>query len=131
MIRTYSSNISVAANTAIPFNTNKILTGNTISHSAGSSNIVVRTPGYYSVTLDVSGTIDTTGPVVIQLFANGIAIPDALIKTTYTANTDTDNSFTTTIKATPGAEGETVTLTVVPTAAITVNNIALGMNRLA
>lgn len=131
MLRTYSKNITATANAAIPFNTNKILTNNSVSHTAGSSNIVINAPGYYAVNLSLSGTIGTTGPATVQLYADNVAIPDALIDNTFTASENSDVSFSTIIKATPGLAGKTVTLTVVPSAELTVSSIALGINRLA
>lgn len=131
MLRTYSNNISTTANTAIVFNTNKILTNNSVTHSAGSSNIVINAPGYYMVNLDLSGTIGTTGSATIQLYADGVAIPDAIIENTFTASENSNTSFSTIIKATPGATGNNVTLTVIPSTELTLSNISLGINRLA
>lgn len=107
------------------------MTNNSVSHTAGSSNIVINAPGYYAVNLDLSGTIGTTGAATIQLYADGVAIPDALINNTFTASENSDVSFSTIIKATPGSVGKTVTLTVVPSAELIVSSIALGINRLA
>lgn len=131
MLRTYSKNISGTANNPIVFNTNKILTNKSVSHSAGSSNISINTPGYYAVTLDSSLTIGTTGTVSLQLFADGVAIPDAIFTINSTAGEYSAATFSTIIKATPGNAGQSVNLTVVPTADITISNIDLGINRLA
>lgn len=131
MLRTYSKNISGTASTPIVFNTNKILTNNSVSHTAGSSNITINTPGYYNVTVDSSITIGTTGTVSVQLFADGVAIPDAIFTINSTAGEYSAATFSTIVKATPGIMGEKVTLTVVPTADITISNIDLGINRLA
>lgn len=131
MLRTYSKNISGTANTPIVFNNNKILTNNSVSHTAGSSNITINTPGYYNVTLDSSITIGTTGTVSVQLFADGVAIPDAIYTINSTAGEYSAATFSTIVKATPGRIGEQVNLTVVPTADITISNIDLGINRLA
>ena len=82
------------------------------------------------VTLDVSFT-GTAGLTSIQLYADGVAIPDAIITTTIVADSYSDCSFTTIIKANRGNLTENVTLTVVPTADLTISNIALGVNRVA
>ena len=129
MLRTYSKNITATANTAIPFNVDKINIGSSIKHPT-STNINVDRPGYYMVTLDVSFT-GTAGLTSIQLYADGVAIPDAIITTTIVADSYSDCSFTTIIKANRGNLTENVTLTVVPTADLTVSNIALGVNRVA
>jgi hypothetical protein len=140
MLRAYSKNITGTANTGIEFDTNKILTNTSVTHTEGSANIVVRTPGYYAVTVSSSFKAATTSTtedtqatstdISLQLFANGIAIPDALASDTVSSNVESI-SFSTIIKATPGTFGSNVTLTVVPTADIDISNIAIGINRIA
>lgn len=130
MLRTYSNTITATSGNAIVFNTNKILTRSDVSHTANSSNIVVNNPGYYLVTLNLSSTIGTTGEVSIQLYADGVAIPDAIITTNMTAGEYTNGTFNTIIKASPGSTNQTVTLTVVPTADLTIANISFGINKM-
>ena len=131
MLRTYSKNITATTGNAIVFNTNKILTGKTVSHSAGSSSIVVNSPGYYEVNLDLSASTATAGLVTIQLYADGVAIPDAVIITNLAANSNVDSSFSTIIRATPGTVNENVSLTVVSDTDLTLSSIALGIDRIA
>lgn len=131
MLRTYSKSITANANNAIVFNTNKILTGNTISHNGGSSSVIVNKPGYYKVDLDISSTVGTTGEVSIQLYADGIAIPDAIITANITAGEYSNNSFSTIIRATPGTVNQNVNLTVMPTVDLTISSVALGIDRIA
>lgn len=130
MLRTYSTNITVSANTAIPFNTDKISVGTSITHPS-ATNINVNKPGFFLVTFDISMSSTDAGPVTLQLYADGVAIPDAIVTTTLVASTTTNGSFATIIKANPGNLGENVTLTVVPTANLTISNVALGLNRVA
>lgn len=129
MLRTYSKSITATANTAIPFNTDKINIGTSIKHPS-ATNITVNTQGYYMVTLDVSYT-GTAGLASIQLYADGVAIPDAIITNTIVADSYSNGSFTTIIKANKGNFAENATLTIVPTANLTISNIALGVNRVA
>jgi hypothetical protein len=132
MLRTYSKDIQVAANTAIPFNIVKFDLGDNIAHTAGSSDIIVRRPGFYEVNLDISFTTEaapTTQPVSVQLFANGVAIPDAIISTNITATENTNASFNTIIRALPGVPYQNVTLTVVPTNDITISTVSLGIDQ--
>jgi len=128
MLRTYSNNITSTANVPIVFNNNKLNTSLDILHTAGSGSITVQTPGYYNVNLDISLTGDT-GPVTIQLYADGVAIPDAIIYTTLTTDSYTNNSFNTIIRANAGVVGQNVNLTIVPSVDITIQNIALGIER--
>ena len=132
MLRAYSKDITVAANTAIPFNVDKFDIGNNIGHQAGSGNIIIRSPGYYEINFDISFTTTeaATGPVTIQLYANGAAIPDAIITTTV-ASTDTtvDCSFNSILLATPGIPFQTIVLTIVPTVDIAISTAAVGIDQ--
>lgn len=101
MLRTYSTNISGTANTGISFNTNKLETSRNVTHKAGSPDISVNEAGYYLVNLDVSYTVGTSGPVTLQLYADNVAIPDAIITAQVVANEYTNSSFNTIIKAAP------------------------------
>ena len=70
MLRAYSKNISVAANSPIPFNIDKFDIRNNIGHIAGSNSITIRNSGYYEVNLDIAFTTAETPaaqPVTIQL----------------------------------------------------------------
>ena len=132
MLRAYSKDIQVDANTPIPFNTDKFDVGPNVSHTAGNSNITVNRPGFYEVDLDISFTTQetVTDPVTIQLFANGVAIPDAIIETSVTSNTTIRNcSFNTIIRALPGVPYQNVTLTVIPNTAITISSVAIGIDQ--
>ena len=132
MLRAYSKDIQVNANTAIPFNTVKFDIGTNIGFTTGSTNIVVRNPGFYEVNLDISFTTqeEATEPVTIQLFANGVAIPDAIIETSVSSTTTTsNNSFNTIIRALPGVPYQNVTLTVVPNTAISISSVAIGIDQ--
>lgn len=130
MLRTYSKSITATANTAIPFNTDKINIGTAVKHP-NATNINVNRPGFYMVTLDVSFTSSTAGLSSIQLYADGVAIPDAIITETIVADSYNNSSFTTIIQANRGNFAENVTLTVMPTTNITISNIALGVNKIA
>ena len=118
MLRTYSSNITSNASEPIVFNTNKFNTNLEVAHTPGSGNIVVQTPGYYEINLDISATGEA-GPVTIQLYADGVAIPDAIIYRTLTADSYSNCSFNTIIRASAGISGQSVNLTVVPSIALT------------
>ena len=132
MLRAYSKNIEVTANTPIPFNTDKFDVGNNLGHTAGSSSIVIRNAGFYEVNLDIAFTTaeaPTTQPVTIQLYADGVAIPDAIIMTNVTATEIVNCSFNTIIRATRGYPSQTVNLTVVPSNDITISSVAIGIDQ--
>ena len=131
MLRAYSNNITAVANQPIVFNTDKLDTDSSIVHTGGSANILVRRSGYFEVNLTISATTATavTDPISIQLFANGVAIPDAIATATFTQDSYSNLSFDTIIRANPGMLGQTVTLTVVPTNDLTISNISIGIIR--
>ena len=132
MLRTYSKDITVDANTAIPFNIDKFDIGNNVGHQSGSGNIVIRSPGFYEVNFDISFTTseEVTDPVSIQLYANGVAIPDAIITTTVTSTSTYVNcSFNTIIRANPGVPFQSVILTIMPTVGINISSVAIGIDQ--
>lgn len=72
MLESYSLNVAVAANTAIPFNNDSITKGCTAIHSAPST-IELNKCGVYMVSFDgVAGTSTT-----VQLYKDGVAQPQA------------------------------------------------------
>ena len=132
MLRAYSKNIEVEANTPIPFNMDKFDVGTNIGHTSGSGSIIIRNSGYYEVNLDIAFTTaeaPTTQPVTIQLYADGVAIPDAIIMTNVTASEVVNASFNTIIKATRGFPSQTVSLTVIPSNDITISSVAIGVDQ--
>lgn len=132
MLRAYSKNINVTANTAIPFNVDKFDVGSNIGHTSGSGSITIRNAGYYEVNLDIAFTTaeaPTTQPVTIQLYADGVAIPDAVIITNVTATEVVNASFNTIIRAISGFPSQTVSLTVIPSNDITISSVAIGIDQ--
>lgn len=130
MLRTYSTNITGTADTAIVFNTNKIDTNRNVNHTAGSSDILINTPGYYKITVDANYSAAAAGLVSLQLFADNVALSDAISSITVTQNNVNNGNFTTIIKANPGVAQQNVILTVKPTADITINQIGVCINKL-
>lgn len=132
MLRAYSKNIDVTANTPIPFNVDKFDVGNNIGHTSGSSTITIRNAGFYEVNLDIAFTTTvapTIQPVTIQLYADGVAIPDAIIMTNVTATEIVNASFNTIIRAIRGLPSQTVSLTVIPSNDITISSVAIGVDQ--
>lgn len=132
MLRAYSKNIEVKADIAIPFNVDKFDVSNNIGHTSGSSSIVIRNSGFYQVNFDIAFTTaeaPTTQPVTIQLYADGVAIPDAVILTNVTATEVVNASFSTIIGAKRGFPSQTVSLTVIPSNDITISSVAIGVDQ--
>ena len=72
MLEVYSTDIDVAANTAIPFQNVSMKKGCTAELS-GASTITLNKCGVYMVSCDASAEASTT----IQLYKNGVAQPQA------------------------------------------------------
>lgn len=130
MLQAYSNNISGTANTAVVFSTNKINTNKNITHNTNSADILINTPGFYKVTIDASYSAADAGLVSLQLFANNVAIEDAISSITVVASSLVNGVISTIIKANPGIPNQSITLNVKPTADITISNINISINRL-
>lgn len=81
MIQAYSNNISVPANTAVPFNNVKIKKGCTAALS-GPATFQLNKRGVYCVKLDAYGEAAAAGEISLQLYKNGVAQPDAISQAT-------------------------------------------------
>ena len=89
MLQVYSDNLSVAAETAFPFNNVVIDKGCAESLSAPAT-IQLNQRGVYLIEVDGYATPDATTNVTIQLYINGVAQPQAKSSFMGTAVTATD-----------------------------------------
>ena len=103
MISSYiSTNQTVEAGTAYTFDINRIITGCTVVHTAGTSTFTLSKPGYYFVTFNTTFTTETTGDATIELRNGGIAVPGANATETVTTAGDTRSiAFATIIRVLP------------------------------
>lgn len=119
MISSYNTNTqTVEVGSTFTFDTNRIITGCTIEHSAGTGVFTLRKPGYYYVSFNTTFTTDATGDATVQLQNGGIAVPGAIGTETVTTAGDTKTiSFATIIKVLPSccALDNTANLTFVAT----------------
>lgn len=90
MLQAYSSNLSVAANAAFPFNNVTVDKGCAETLSAPAS-IQLNQRGVYLVEVDGFGTGAAAGENIIQLNVNGVALPQAI--TSFTTATTTISNF--------------------------------------
>ena len=94
----YSYTISpqtIATNDNLIFTIDKIKTGCTVSHSAGTSTFTFNKPGYYYVTFDgvASATAAATDPIVVELY-NGATPIEGALSSALSAAVDTPVSLT-------------------------------------
>lgn len=103
---------------AYVFDTNRISTGCTVEHTAGTGVFTLKKPGYYYVTFNTTFTTDATGTATVQLQNGGIDVPGASGSETVTTAGNTKSiSFATIIKVLPSccAIDNTANLTFVAT----------------
>lgn len=138
MLYTYSITAqTAAANSNLNFNVNSVLTGCTVSHSAGTPSIQLKRPGYYMVHFNASAAATATGDVTVQLNGNGSAIPGAISTVNSTAATDIGNlSFTAIVRVLPNCcavqSNSPLTLTFVNTGVeAAYSNAAVTITRLS
>ncbi len=138
MLYTYSITAQTAApNSNLNFNVNSVLTGCTVSHSAGTPSIQLRRPGYYMVHFNASAAAATAGDVTVQLNGNGSAIPGATSTINSAAATDIGSlSFTAIVQVLPNCcaiqSNSPLTLTVENIGVeATYSNAAITITRLA
>ena len=119
MISSYNSAAqTVATGSAYAFDTNRIVTGCTVGHTAGGTTFTLTKPGYYYVTFNTTFTTEATGVASIELRNGGTAIPGANGAETVTTAGDTKSvALATIVKVFPSccAIDNTATLTFVAT----------------
>lgn len=97
MIETYSNNITVASNAAVPLNT-VFKKGSTVEKS-GDATIQLNKCGLYEVSVNATGIAQTGGLITLQLVVNGIAVPNAFSSVTASDTTSTHSlAFTTKVQ---------------------------------
>ena len=119
MISSYNSAVqTVESGSAYVFDTNRIATGCTVGHAAGTSAFTLTKPGYYYVTFNTTFTTTATGDVTVELRNGDTLIPGASGTETIATVGDTGSiSFTTIVKVLPSCctIDNTTTLTFVAT----------------
>ena len=119
MISSYNSSTqTVDVGAAYVFDTNRIVTGCTVGHTAGGTTFTLTKPGYYYVTFNTTFTTEATGEASVELRNGGTAIPGANgTETIATAGDTASIAFAAIVKVLPScyAIDNTATLTFVAT----------------
>lgn len=98
MLQAYSKGVSVSPNSIYPFNTTFILTG-CVATLNGSTSINLNKPGIYMI--EFNGQASPTGEngvVSVQLYNDGVAMPQANSSAYATMGNPASLSFSTLIK---------------------------------
>lgn len=104
MISSYNNSTqTVLTNGTVPFATDRIKTGCTVSHPAGSAVFTLNRPGFYYVAVNADiTTSDAAGNVALALQQNGTAIPGAGATAYAAATTNVANlAFSTIVQVRP------------------------------
>lgn len=94
MIQAYSINTPVDEDSFVPLQNVTTLKGCS-STMSGTSTINLNKSGVYKVTVDASATPTTPGLMSIDLYKDGVALPQAQSSTTGTADATSTLGFTT------------------------------------
>jgi hypothetical protein len=95
---------TLAPNELISFANNRIATGCSVSHSAGSATFSINKPGLYLISFHgvASATAAATEPITVQLLNKGVEVQGALAsELSAAADTPVNLSFTTAIQVRP------------------------------
>lgn len=92
MIEAYSLGVTVGANQPVPFNNVTIQKGCSVKQMSATT-FVFNKKGTYKVTLDAAGAITgtTAANLILQLFKNGVAQPQAQGVANSTSTTDVES----------------------------------------
>lgn len=90
MLQAYSSNLSIAADTAFPFN-NVVVDKGCAEVLSAPASIELNKRGVYLVEVDGFATPAAATDVTIQLYNNGVALPQAI--SSFTGVAATANTF--------------------------------------
>lgn len=103
MISSYNSSVqTAAANGLVLFDTDRIKTGHTITHTPGSTTFYLNRAGYYFITFNAIVGSESTGNVVVQLRNGSDLVPGAVASANVTATTDVkDVGFSTIVRIPP------------------------------
>lgn len=123
---------SVASGGTISMPVTKILKG-TSATANGGTGVKLNRSGYYNITFDVSGIVTGGGNLVVSLYANGVAIPDATNLQYSTTAQNGALTINTIVQRLPDccAINNDITITAVVTGdAATINHAALKVTKL-
>ena len=96
MLQAYSTNLTLATNDLIAFNTVEAI-GRTVTGTAGSSTIMLNAPGVYFINFNASGTTTAEGTFGVQMLKDGVAEPQAQAAVETTAGGEGAVAFSTLI----------------------------------
>lgn len=97
MLQVYSSDLTVNANAAFPFN-NVVLDKGCAERLSAPATVQLNQRGVYLVEVDGFATGSAAGADVIQLFVNGVALPQAQTSPTLITTGPTNFGFKTFIQ---------------------------------
>ena len=119
MISSYNSTTqTIESGSAYAFDTNRISTGCTVGHVAGTTTFTLNKPGFYFITFNTTFTTTDTGIATVELQNGGTTVPGAAGSETITTAGDTKSiAFSTIVRVKPSCSAidNSATLTFVST----------------
>lgn len=97
MLQAYSSNITITAGSAIPFN-NVVISKGCAEKLTAPATVEIERRGVYIVKVDGFGTGSAAGDETIQLYVNGVAQPQAQCQFTTASGSISNFSFNTLVQ---------------------------------
>lgn len=94
MVQYYSTGVDVAAGGFFPLNNAAYFKGQTVTHGAPAT-LELNQRGVYMVSVDSFATLATAGVYTIQLYRDGVALPQAINSTNVAAGEIGSTSFQT------------------------------------
>ena len=89
---------TLAADGYVDFDTNRLLTGCSVQHAAGSNTVNIISHGLYAVSVNADITPTAADPITLQLLNNGETVPGAEATITGVAGDTAHVAFTTLIR---------------------------------
>ena len=124
---------TVAANTAVPFVTDRFSGGNCIQHTAGTTAFTLNCPGVYMVQYHANATITAGTDVVVSLAltSSGVTVPGSLSSATIGAAAEVVSLNGSSIITVPCGTTSSVSLTNTSVGEISVTNANMIIIRIA
>lgn len=128
-----TANQTVAENGYLPFDTNNLLTGCSIQHTAGSNSVILSKPGLYEVFVNANISATAAGNVSLKLINNGAEIAGAKASVTAAEGSSYPMAMGTIIRVRPScpAVQNSATIQLQADAAITVVSANIFVVKLA
>lgn len=120
---------TVAVNSPVLFASDRVKTGCSVRHEAGSSRFVITKPGIYKVTFGATFSATTAGTAVFNIMQDGEQVPAAQVQAGVGTATDIETCSVTTLIKNVGCS-TAISVNNVGTIPVSVVNASVVIDRL-